>query len=164
MQVLTTAPPPLPHRYARVWPHVRELLQALTKHWGGTLTEPLLGALREAVEGATSGYTGSAVLGTCMLVEGATSGYTGSAVLGTRGGPTSGGTPGDGGGDGDGDGDEADEDGRVVAGAHEGAPDTAREGGDPDDAPAERAVPNTALASAVDRAWESALEPSPQVR
>ena len=141
MQVLTTAPPPLPHRYARVWPHVRELLQALTKHWGGTLTEPLLGALREAVEGATSGYTGSAVLGT--------SGRSGSAVLGTRGGPTSGGTP---------------EDGRVVAGAHEGAPDTAREGGDPDDAPAERAAPITALASAVDRAWESALEPSPQVR
>jgi hypothetical protein len=156
-----------------VWPHVRELLQALTKHWGGTLTEPLLGALREAVEGATSGYTGSAVLGTCMLVEGATSGYTGSAVLGTsgrsgsavlgtRGGPTSGGTPEDGGGDGDGD--EADEEGRVVAGSQEGAPDTAREGGDPDDAPAERAAPNTALASAVDRAWESALEPSPQVR
>jgi hypothetical protein len=143
MQVLTTAPRPLPHRYARVWPHVRELLQALTKHWSGTLTEPLLGALREAVEGATSGYTGS-------------------AVLGTRGGPASGGTPEDGGGDGEGD--EADEDGRVVAGAHEGAPDTAREGGDPDDAPAERAAPITALASAVDRAWESALEPSPQVR
>ena len=141
-----------------MWPHVRELLQALTKHWGGTLTEPLLGALREAVEGATSGYTGSAVLGTCMLVEGATSGRSGSAVLGTRGGPTSGGTPGDGGGDGDGD--EADEEGRVVA----GAPDTAREGGDHDDAPAERVVPNTALASAVDRAWECALEPSPQVR
>ncbi len=154
MQVLTTAPPPLPHRYARVWPHVRELLQALTKHWGGTLTEPLLGALREAVEGATSGQSGSAVLGA--------SGRSGSAVLGTRGGPASGGTPWDGGGDGDGD--EADEDGRVVAGAHEGAPDTARVGGDPDDAPAERAAPITALASAVDRAWESALEPSPQVR
>jgi hypothetical protein len=126
-----------------VWPHVRELLQALTTHWGGTLTEPLLGALREAVEGATSGHP-------C------------SAVLGTRGGPASGGTPDDGGGDGDGD--EADEDGRVVAGAHEGAPDTAREGGDHDDAPTERAAPITALASAVDRAWESALEPSPQVR
>jgi len=139
-----------------VWPHVRELLQALTKHWSGTLTEPLLGALREAVEGATSGYTGSAVLGT--------SGHSGSAVLGTRGGPASGGTPGDGGADGDGDGNEADEDGRVVAGAHEGAPDTAREAGDPDDAPAEHAAPITALASAVDRAWESALEPSPQVR
>ena len=126
-----------------MWPHVRELLQALTKHWGGTLTEPLLGALREAVEGATSGHSGS-------------------AVLGTRGGPTSGGTPEDGGGDGEGD--EADEDGRVVAGAHEGAPDMAREAGDHDDAPAERTAPNTALASAVDRAWESALEPSPQVR
>ena len=49
MQVLTTAPRPLPHRYACVWPHVRELLQALTKHWSGTLTEPLLGALLVAL-------------------------------------------------------------------------------------------------------------------
>ena len=122
-------------RYARVWPHVRELLQALMKQWGGILTEPLLGTLRGAIEGATSGHTDSAVLGT-----------RGGRATRDRGG----------------DGDEAEEDGRVVEGAHEGAPETALEGGDHDDAAAERAAPSTALVSAVDQAWEKALEPSPQ--
>jgi len=61
-------------RFAHVWHHIRELLQALAERWPSIVPPPFLGSLRNAFE-ATLGVSPSALVGASAAHDGASAAH-----------------------------------------------------------------------------------------